>query len=130
VSTFEWNAGQERRLAPRVNILVAMKGELVTLDEPATVLQLSTRGMTVQTTIPLSPNGVHEFRLHLENRLLDVKTRAVHSRWSVKGDEVSYISGLAFVDLTPEAEATLEALVQSLEQSVVVGEGSGSSSAP
>ena len=115
MSTSEWNAGRERRLAPRVNLLMELKGDLIALDEPATVQQLSLRGMTVHTNVPLGPNGTHEFRLHLDGRTLDVKTRVVHSRVVVERDDVSYISGLAFVDLTPDAEATLDTLIHSLE---------------
>jgi hypothetical protein len=115
VSTSEWNAGRERRRSPRVNLLMELKGDLIALDEPATVQQLSLRGMTVLTNVPLGPNGTHEFRLHLEGRTLDVKTRVVHSRMVVERDDVSYISGLAFVDLTPDAEATLDTLIHSLE---------------
>ena len=65
MSTSESNAGRERRLAPRVNLLMELKGDLIALDESATVQQLSLRGMTVQTNVPLGPNGTHEFRLHL-----------------------------------------------------------------
>jgi hypothetical protein len=115
VSTSEWNASRERRQAPRVNLLMELKGELIALDEPATVHELSLRGMTVHTGVPLGPNGTHEFRLHLDGRTLDVKTRVVHSRVVVERDDVSYISGLAFVDLTPDAEATLDTLIHSLE---------------
>jgi PilZ domain len=119
VSTSEWKAGREsgreRRLSPRVNLLMDLKGELIALDEPATVQQLSLRGMTVHTNVPLSPNGTHEFRLYLEGSRLDVKTRVVHSRVMVERDDVSYISGLAFVDLTPDAEAALDTLIHSLE---------------
>ena len=115
MSTSEWNAGRERRRAPRVNLLMELKGDLIALDEAATVQQLSLRGMTVHTNVPLGPNGTHEFRLHLEGRTLDVKTRVVHSRVVVERDDVSYISGLAFVDLTPDAEATLDTLIHSLE---------------
>jgi hypothetical protein len=115
VSTYEWNAGQERRTAPRVDLLIHLKGNIIALDEAATVQQLSLRGMTVHTTVPLSSNGTHDFRLNLGDRTLDVRTRAVHSRMVIDRDEVSYISGLAFVDLTPAAAATLEALIKSLE---------------
>jgi hypothetical protein len=115
VSTSEWNASRERRQAPRINLLMELKGDLIALDEPASVQQLSLRGMTVHTNVPLGPNGTHEFRLHLGDRTLDVKTRVVHSRVVVERDDVSYISGLAFVDLTPDAEATLDTLIHSLE---------------
>jgi hypothetical protein len=115
VSTSEWKAGRERRLSPRVNLLMELKGDLIALDEPATVQQLSLRGMTLHTNVPLSPNGTHEFRLHLASGTLDVRTRVVHSRVVVERDDVSYISGLAFVELTPDAEAALDTLIHSLE---------------
>jgi hypothetical protein len=114
VSTLEWQAGQERRQAPRVDLLVELKGYIITLGDAATILQLSLRGMTVQTTVRLALNQTHDFRLNLETGPLDVRTRVVHGRFVVDGDDVSYISGLAFVDLTPAATATLEALITSL----------------
>jgi PilZ domain len=113
---FEWNADRDRRRAPRVDLLIELKGHLIALNAAATVLQLSMRGMTVETAIPLSPSTPHDFRLNLAHRALDVRTRVVHSRMVVKGDDVSYVSGLAFVDLTPDVAATLDALVRRLSE--------------
>jgi PilZ domain len=119
VSTMEWNAGEERRgeerrQAPRIDLLVELKGYIITLGDAATILQLSLRGMTVQTTVRLALNQTHDFRLNLDTGPLDVRTRVVHSRFVVEGDDVSYVSGLAFVELTPAATATLEALITTL----------------
>lgn len=100
VSTFVWNP--ERRQAPRVDLLVDLRGTLMALDEAAKVLQISLRGMTVETTIPLSGKVTHEFRFKLDAHTITVKTRVAHSRMVVNHDEVTHVSGIEFLDLSPK----------------------------
>jgi predicted nucleic acid-binding OB-fold protein len=121
VYSFEWTADKDRRRAPRVDLLMELKGSIIALNAAATVLQLSTRGMTVESTTPLSPSTSHDFRLNLGHRTLDLRTRVVHSRMVVERDDVSYLSGLAFVDLTPDAANTLDTLVRSLVEDEEAG---------
>ena len=88
----------DRRQAPRIDLLMALRGDLISVNEAARILQMSTRGMMVETTVPLSPRDAHEFRLNLNGHPLQVKTRVVHSRMAVDRDDVTYLSGLEFVE--------------------------------
>ena len=109
VSTFVWEP--DRRHSPRIDLLVAIRGDLMALNEAARVMQLSARGMMVETTVPLSPRDAHEFRLNLNGHPLQVKTRVVHSRMAVDRDDVTYLSGLEFVDVDPAAAGKIEAFI-------------------
>ncbi len=113
MSNFVWEP--DRRQAPRIDLLVAVRGDLMSLNEAAQVLQLSARGMMVETTIPLSPRDAHEFRLNLNGHPLQVKTRVVHSRMAVEHDDVTYVSGLEFVDLNAEAMTAITGFIEELE---------------
>lgn len=100
MGTFVWNP--DRRQAPRVDLLVELRGQIMALDEAAKILQISLRGMTVETTIPLSSKITHEFRFQLDRHTLTVKTRVVHIRMVVNHDDVTHVSGLEFLDLEPK----------------------------
>jgi hypothetical protein len=109
VSTFIWEP--DRRIFPRIDLLVAIRGDLMALNEAACVLQLSARGMMVETTVPLSPRDVHEFRLNLNGHPLQVKTRVIHSRMAVDRDDVTYVSGLEFVEVDAAVASELQAFI-------------------
>ena len=91
--------------------MVAIRGDLMALNEAARVLQLSESGMMVETTVPLSPRDAHEFRLNLNGHPLQVKTRVIHSRMAVDRDDVTYVSGLEFVDVNEAAASELQAFI-------------------
>ncbi len=101
----------DRRQAPRIDLLMALRGDLISVNEAARILQMSTRGMMVETTVPLSPRDAHEFRLKLNGHPLHVKTRVVHSRMTVDRDEVTYVSGLEFVDVDAASAGKIEAFI-------------------
>jgi PilZ domain len=109
VSTFVWEP--DRRHSPRIDLMVAIRGDLIALNEAARVLQLSARGMMVETTVPLSPRDVHEFRLNLNGHPLAVKTRVVHSRMAVDRDDVTHVSGLEFIEVEPAVMSEIEAFI-------------------
>lgn len=123
MSTFVWNP--ERRQAPRVDLLVELKGQLMALNEAAKILQISLRGMTVETTIPLSSKITHEFRFKLDGHTLNVKTRVAHSRMAVNHDEVTHVAGLEFLDLTPTDLEQIGNYIDRLLVSQPVGSESG-----
>ena len=81
------------------------------INEAARVLQLSARGMMVETSVPLSPRDAHEFRLNLNGHPLQVKTRVVHSRMAVNRDDVTYVSGLEFVEVDQATAGEIEAFI-------------------
>ena len=109
MSTFVWEP--DRRISPRIDLLVAIRGDLMALNEAARVLQLSESGMMVETTVPLSPRDAHEFRLNLNGHPLQVKTRVIHTRMAVDRDDVTYVSGLEFVDVNEAAASELQAFI-------------------
>jgi PilZ domain len=109
VSTYVWEP--DRRHSPRIDLLVALRGDLIALNEAARVLQLSAHGMMVETTVPLSPRDAHEFRLTLNGHALQVKTRVVHSRMAVDRDDVTYVSGLEFVEVDPATAGEIAAFI-------------------
>jgi hypothetical protein len=99
-NTFEWLP--DRRRGARVDLLADFHGHLVTLDEQVLVRQLGLGGMIVETTAPLSPKLDHEFRLTMGERAVTVKGRVAHSRVSVRGDAVTFLAGVQFIDPAPE----------------------------
>lgn len=108
---FDWMP--ERRRYPRIDLLADVQGHLVTLDEQVRVRQLSLGGMTVETTAPLSPRLVHDFRITFGSDAVTMHGRVVHSRVSVDGDRVTYVSGIRFEDPTP---AALDAIRRHLDE--------------
>jgi len=99
---------EDRRQTPRVDLLREFQGHLLALDEAVTVQQLGPGGITVVAAVPLSPSNIHDLRLTLDDVVISVRGRVAHTRAVVDGDDVSYVSGLAFVDLPAETLAIIE----------------------
>jgi hypothetical protein len=99
---------EDRRQTPRVDLLREFQGHLLALDETVTVQQLGPAGLTVVAAVPLSPSHIHDLRLTLDDEVISVRARVVHSRAVVESDDVTYVSGLAFVDPSPETMAKIE----------------------
>jgi PilZ domain-containing protein len=104
--------GPERRRAPRVEILGQVTGESLTLDEPVTVLDLSTGGFRVEMTGPMTTGEPHEFRFKLRDGVsVIVLARVVHQRAVSKRPSGTHVVGLEFLDGSAEAKANRTALV-------------------
>ena len=99
---------EDRRQTPRVDLLREFQGHLLALDEAVTVQQLGPGGLTVVAAVPLSPSQIHDLRLTLDDAVISVRARVVHSRAVVDSDDVTYVSGLAFVDPPAETLAIIE----------------------
>jgi hypothetical protein len=99
---------EDRRQTPRVDLLREFQGHLLALDEAVTVQQLGPGGLTVVAAVPLSPSHIHDLRLTLDDAVISVRARVVHSRAVIDSDDVSYVSGLAFVDPPAETMAIIE----------------------
>jgi hypothetical protein len=99
---------EDRRQSPRVDILREFQGHLITLDETVTVQQLGPGGVTLAAKVPLSPSHIHDLRLTLDDQVISVRARVVHTRAVVDADDVTYVSGLAFVDVPPQTAAAIE----------------------
>lgn len=101
----------ERRQTPRVDLLAEVEGHLITLDERVLVRQLSMGGMVVETSAPLSPRVDHDFRLSVGDRTVTVRACVMHGRVAVDGDVVTYVTGLQFLDPTPDVLTTIRTFV-------------------
>ncbi len=84
------------------------QGHLLALDEAVTVQQLGPGGLTIIAGVPLSPTQIHDLRLTLDDAVISVRARVVHTRAVVDCDDVTYVSGMAFVDLPAETLAIVE----------------------
>jgi hypothetical protein len=93
----------ERRQSPRVDLLSEFQGHLIALDETVMIRQLGPGGMTVAAAVPLSPAHIHDIQLTLDDRVITLKARVAHTRMTIdRGDEFTYVCGLAFIDPAPE----------------------------
>jgi hypothetical protein len=99
---------EDRRQTPRVDLLREFQGHVLALDETVTVQQLGPGGLTLIAAVPLSPTQIHDLRLTLDDEVISVRARVVHSRAVVDSDDVTYVSGLAFVDAPPQTMAIIE----------------------
>jgi hypothetical protein len=99
---------EDRRQSPRVDLLREFQGRLLALDEAIIVQQLGPGGLTVTAAVPLSPTEIHDLRLTLDGEVISLRARVVHSRAVIDSDDVTYVSGLAFVDPTAETLAVIE----------------------
>lgn len=104
----------ERRRERRVNLTSRLQGHLIALDEPVSVLQVSEGGMTLSTNSPLSPRSVQEFYVWVGGGPLLVQGEVRHTRVVVNNDDVSYQTGIKFVDPPAELLERLEDLLEPL----------------
>jgi len=99
---------EDRRQTPRVDLLQEFEGRLLALDEPVTVQQLGPGGLVIVAAVPLSPSQIHDLRMTLDDEVVSVRARVVHTRTLITGDDVTYASGMAFVDPPKETSAVIE----------------------
>ena len=99
---------EDRRQSPRVDLLRDFQGHLIALDETVTVQQLGPGGLVLAAAVPLSPTQVHDLRLTLDDAVITVRAKVIHTRTVVVRDDVSYVSGMAFVDPPRETLAVIE----------------------
>jgi PilZ domain len=105
-------SNQERRRAPRVEVLGHLTGEPITFDAPVTVLDLSTGGFSIETTSPMPAGQPHEFRFSLRDGIsVILLARIVHQRAVTRGSAAKYVVGFEFLDGSAKAKASRAALV-------------------
>ena len=106
--------GAERRQSQRIEILDELHGHAITLDEPVEIRDLGTGGFTMVTRSPFPIDSVHDFRLVCGPESVVMRGRLVHRRVVLEGDTTVYVSGIQFIDLSPEATAWLQAFMETL----------------
>jgi hypothetical protein len=101
----------ERRQWPRVDLLSEFQGHLVALDEEVRVVQLGPGGLTIAAAIPLELDHRYDLQLTVDERSITVQARVVHLRTTIDRDEFTYVIGMQFADLPPEAAAAIDAFL-------------------
>jgi hypothetical protein len=105
----------ERRQGPRVDLLGEFQGHLVALDEEVRVLQLGSGGLTVASAVPLELDNRYDLQLTIDERSITVQARVVHMRTTIDRDQFTYVIGMQFVDLPPEAAAAIDGFLAHTE---------------
>jgi hypothetical protein len=109
--------GNERRRAPRIDILGRLYGRIVSLDLPVTVREISLGGMSLETSFPFSVNDLHHFTLTLgDGSSVQLAGRVVHSRSiAAPEDPPTYLTGVQFEDETAEGPGPISNLLERLK---------------
>ena len=88
---------RDQRQAPRIDVLMRIKGELTSVSTPILVHDLSRTGFAVLSRVPFKPGETLDFRLDDEHgSAVTVTARAVHSRPVGARDDL-HLSGFMFV---------------------------------
>jgi hypothetical protein len=104
-------SARERRRSPRVEILGELTGESLTFDSPVTVLDFSTGGFRIETSVPLAIDDTHQFLFALREGIsVFVLAKVVHTRPGRRGSG-THIVGLQFLDGSADAQADRTGLV-------------------
>ena len=99
--------GEERRRAPRVEVLGRLHGHVVSLNAPVTVREISLVGLSFSAPMPFPLNAEHEFRLTLgDGSTVLLRGRIMRCQDAHGADgRRTYVMGVQFVeDETREPE--------------------------
>jgi len=89
--------GQERRRAPRVDVMMRVKGQLVRPDTPILVHDLSRSGFAALSQMPFEQGQLLDFKLTGDDgTTVTVTAQAMHSRPMPTGQGL-FLSGFMFV---------------------------------
>ena len=87
-----------KREAERVHVPGQLMGA-VTVFQPMTILNISTKGMLIEVNAPLHNDSLHDFRLTLDERSVVVKGRVVYCEiGELRHGGVLYRCGVEFVE--------------------------------
>jgi hypothetical protein len=90
---------RERRSAPRVNLVGQLHGELVPVDVPISVREISLGGMSIETAATFQEHSHHDFMLTLgDGAAVFVKGRVAYSRRDDRPGGAVFITGIQFLD--------------------------------
>jgi hypothetical protein len=89
----------DRRRSARVEVLGRIQGQMVRLDMPVTVRELSLGGMKIETPAAFEAGSVTSFLLTLgDGAGVEVYGKVVYTRAVAGSDPPAYLSGIQFVD--------------------------------
>jgi PilZ domain len=102
----------QKRDAERIPVPGQVTGE-VSVYEPMSIMDLSERGVQVETSFPMHLGSLHELRLSLQDISVIVKGRIVHSQIGGLGEGVIlYRTGVEFVEPPEHALAAIRMFVE------------------
>jgi len=105
--------GRDQRQAPRVEVLLRLKGQLVAPDTPILVHDLSRSGFAVLSRLAFTPGQTLDFRLtSVDGLVVKVKAQAIHSQQMPAAPDL-HVSGFMFV-AGPLTGLVPQALIDSL----------------
>lgn len=89
----------DRRRSARVEVLGRIQGQVVALDVPIQVREISLGGMSVETPEAFAVGSVNVFMLTLgDGAGIDVAGRIVYCRPSADATRRFFVSGVQFLD--------------------------------
>ena len=95
----------ERRRSPRVDLVGQIRGELISVELPIVVREISLGGMSIETSAEFDVDTRHDFVLTLgDGAGVFVKGRVAYSRRIERPGGPVFVSGIQFVDDDPQAE--------------------------
>jgi hypothetical protein len=97
----------ERRSTPRVEVLGRLHGQVVSMDAPVTVREVSLGGLSFSSTVLFPIDAVHEFRLTLGDAsavVLRGRIVRITEKLADNGTRL-YITGVQFIDEDPPDDA-------------------------
>ena len=100
-----------KREVERVPIQGHVRGE-VTVFQPMTILNMSEKGMQIESLSALHNDSLHDFRLSLNERSVIVKGRVVYCQiGELKEGAVLYKCGIEFIQTSTHAQAAISDFV-------------------
>jgi PilZ domain len=109
------SSDSNKRDTERILILGDLRGEIMVF-EPLQIKEISRRGASVETRVPLAIDSLHELRLTLGSRSIVLKGRVAHSRISdVDQEIVTYRSGIEFVEPSEPVRAVIAEFLETLK---------------
>ena len=105
----------ERRRAPRVDLVGQVKGELVSVDVPVLVREISLGGMSIETAMPFDVERRLEFLLTLgDGAGVLVLGRVAYCRAAERAGAPVFITGIQFLDEDPAHPGDVSDLIKKI----------------
>ena len=108
----------ERRRARRVSVVARVIGHILSLNLPTTLLDLSAGGFLMQSPVQIPVGAVEEFRFTADETEVVVCARVVRSTTSFRSDDLVYVTGLAFINLTEQQRGAIGQLLNPVDPRV------------
>lgn len=95
----------DRRRSPRVEILGRLHGQVVSIETPVTVREMSLGGLSFEAEMPFPIGAVHDFRLTLgDGSFVILKGRVVRCVAGLGSDGARvHVTGIQFIDDEPDS---------------------------